>query len=426
MGSTKSRSVRISKERKIEIFPPNNELSRIGEHLYIPNSAEVKQLNKLTKVTPKKLTLQEQLTRLKAKKTYKGFPQKMRWEFWKLILSVKVNREEYILLGSSTDYEHDIDKDLDRTFPKHPYFDKSLYGYYGQFALKRILLKLSNKYATVGYCQGMNYIVGFLLIVSGGLEEEVFYFLEALYEKFQLYEFFTQEMKGLRHSLYIFNKMFESMLCKLYWHFKNEEISDEMWIFKYFLTLFTSNTPIRIAVCIWDLFLLDGFENIYKVMISLLKLHQNKLIKLASFEILEFFNNNFFICDPEYLLKHALKIKFSSQKKEKYERQYKSLPCQFNMLLEIDKDHTTEISSLISSPTNSPAIKYELIIEEPPIFLRKFKTSHPIIYKHKANPFLIEESLEDNEGSIVDESFNAEDVLNNLLIENDWEQMYNH
>ena len=47
----------------------------------------------------------------------------------------------------------------------------------------------------------MNYIVSFLLMVSGGKEAEVFYFIEAFYEKFQLKEFFTKEMKGLKHYL---------------------------------------------------------------------------------------------------------------------------------------------------------------------------------------------------------------------------------
>ena len=87
-----------------------------------------------------------------------------------------------------------------------------------------------------------------------------------------------------------------------------------MWVFKYFITVFTSSFPVNIAIYIWDFLLLHGFENIYKVLLSLLKIFQEKLLKLSGFEIITFFNN--LQSDqliPQRLIQKALKIKFHLQ-----------------------------------------------------------------------------------------------------------------
>ena len=47
--------------------------------------------------------------------------------------------EELLTKGKSSIWLHDIMKDLDRTFPLHPFFDKDKYGTIGQKALMNIL-----------------------------------------------------------------------------------------------------------------------------------------------------------------------------------------------------------------------------------------------------------------------------------------------
>jgi hypothetical protein len=56
-------------------------------------------------------------------------------------------------------YENQIDLDLDRTFPKDPFFqDKNNLD-----KLKNVLLAFSRRESTIGYCQGFNFIVGKIL-----------------------------------------------------------------------------------------------------------------------------------------------------------------------------------------------------------------------------------------------------------------------
>ena len=67
-------------------------------------------------------------------------------------------------------YENQIDLDLDRTFPKDPFFqDKNNLD-----KLKNVLLAFSRRESTIGYCQGFNFIVGKILKIC---EDEVNKFL---------------------------------------------------------------------------------------------------------------------------------------------------------------------------------------------------------------------------------------------------------
>ena len=75
---------------------------------------------------------------------------------------------------------HDIMKDLDRTFPELPYLSKGLYGDLGQKALMNVLQAYSVYNEKVGYCQSMNFIVGFILLMCKGNEIEAFWLFSSL------------------------------------------------------------------------------------------------------------------------------------------------------------------------------------------------------------------------------------------------------
>lgn len=55
----------------------------------------------------------------------------------------------------------DIEKDLERTFPRHEMF---CHGGVGQDSLRRVLRAYANVDPEVGYCQGMSFIAGLFLM----------------------------------------------------------------------------------------------------------------------------------------------------------------------------------------------------------------------------------------------------------------------
>lgn len=64
----------------------------------------------------------------------KGPPPQYRWLAWRVIAGRKQKKTIGLydeLLDKETEWMHDIMKDLDRTHPAHPYFNKDQYGNIG-------------------------------------------------------------------------------------------------------------------------------------------------------------------------------------------------------------------------------------------------------------------------------------------------------
>ena len=109
----------------------------------------------------------------------KGPPPQFRWFAWRFIASRLKSKtigayDKLVAKGRSpgeNPWAHDIFKDIDRTFPEHPYFNRSEFGSFGQGQLKNVLEAYSIANPNVGYCQSMNFMAGFILMVSGADEE---------------------------------------------------------------------------------------------------------------------------------------------------------------------------------------------------------------------------------------------------------------
>lgn len=68
-----------------------------------------------------------------------------------------------MVLFISFNYElGEISRDVCRTFPTHLIFRRKDMG--GQVLLETVLRRISDNYFGLGYCQGMNYVVGTIMI----------------------------------------------------------------------------------------------------------------------------------------------------------------------------------------------------------------------------------------------------------------------
>ena len=66
----------------------------------------------------------------------------------------RLMQDEYI--------DGEISRDISRTFPHHLLFRRKENG--GQAILESVLRKISDDYFGLGYCQGMNYVVGAVIV----------------------------------------------------------------------------------------------------------------------------------------------------------------------------------------------------------------------------------------------------------------------
>ena len=92
-------------------------------------------------------------------------------------------------LGENTNsFQDQIERDLRRTFPGHALFDSND----GLGKLRRVLLAFSCHNSCVGYCQSMNFISAFLLLVFE--EERAFWMLVHIIHNILPEDFYTNHM----------------------------------------------------------------------------------------------------------------------------------------------------------------------------------------------------------------------------------------
>lgn len=110
--------------------------------------------NGVVKKSPKQLTVMIQ----------KGVPPAIRGLIWQLLAQSKDAQLEATyadLLKETSSHEKQIQRDMSRTFPNHEYFQAEGLG---QESLFNVVKAYSLYDAEVGYCQGLSFVVGPLLL----------------------------------------------------------------------------------------------------------------------------------------------------------------------------------------------------------------------------------------------------------------------
>ena len=160
--------------------------------------------------------------------------------------------------------------------------------------IANILKAISKESPNITYCQGMNYIAAFLLMITDD-EEESFYIFLALLFYTDYGTLFKDELEKLKKYFYVFERLINILLPELYFYFKNNNINVNFFISPWFITLFTCAYPYvqdmknpKILLRIWDLFIFSGWKSIIKIGLSLIKHFESKLLNLTFENLLHF------------------------------------------------------------------------------------------------------------------------------------------
>lgn len=159
--------------------------------------------------------------------------------------------------------------------------------------LKNILKTYSFYNPELGYCQGMNYIVGTIYLQIQD-EALAFKILISLIDKFQMKSLFIKNLPKLKQFFYQLDRIIGLFLPELHEKFKEISICSGHFSSSWFITLYSSvlqNRP-DLLYPIWDMFLLDGWKTIFKVAVAILsKLSRN--IVAGKFEDIMLILTNF-------------------------------------------------------------------------------------------------------------------------------------
>jgi Rab-GTPase-TBC domain len=196
---------------------------------------------------------------------YKGVPSSLRWEVWYKYFKTENLKTEYETLLENTTIHSDIEKDINRTLPSNKWLSSEP----GQLSLKKILHALSQKYSVNGYWQGMNYIVATVLILSIGNEHETFNFINKLYKDFGVISLFEEKFLKIQEFCKLFHKSLEKYDEELESHIKSIGLDDSLWIFKWFITMFTYSFSIKTVWRIWDALFTKSLSFVCNISLSI-------------------------------------------------------------------------------------------------------------------------------------------------------------
>nr|XP_060625407.1 TBC1 domain family member 4 isoform X4 [Anolis sagrei ordinatus] len=192
------------------------------------------------------------------------------------------------LLKQLTAQQHAILVDLGRTFPTHPYFSAQLGA--GQLSLFNLLKAYSLLDKEVGYCQGISFVAGVLLLHMS--EEQAFEMLKFLMYDLGFRKQYRPDMMSLQIQMYQLSRLLHDYHRDLYNHLEENEISPSLYAAPWFLTLFASQFPLGFVARVFDIIFLQGTEVIFKVALSLLSSQEEAIMMCETFEsIVEFLKN---------------------------------------------------------------------------------------------------------------------------------------
>ncbi|XP_020939565.1 EVI5-like protein isoform X7 [Sus scrofa] len=257
----------------------------------------------------------------------KGIPHHFRAIVWQLLCSatdMPVKNQYSELLKMSSPCEKLIRRDIARTYPEHEFFkgQDSL----GQEVLFNVMKAYSLVDREVGYCQGSAFIVGLLLMQMP--EEEAFCVFVRLMQEYRLRELFKPSMAELGLCIYQFEYMLQEQLPDLNTHFRSQSFHTSMYASSWFLTLFLTTFPLPVATRVFDIFMYEGLEIVFRVGLALLQVNQTELMQLDMEGMSQYFQrvipHQFDSC-PDKLILKAYQVKYNPKKMKRLEKEYAAM-----------------------------------------------------------------------------------------------------
>lgn len=145
--------------------------------------------------------------------------------------------------------------------------------------LFNVLATFAHQNKDVGYCQGLNYIAGLLLLATKD-EEASFWLLKALVEKI-LPQYYIVTMTGLLIDLDVLDELVHKYEPVVHRHIQNVGMPWAMGTTKWFICLYSEVLPAETVFRIWDCLFNEGSKIIFRVAITLIRLHKDKILQTS-------------------------------------------------------------------------------------------------------------------------------------------------
>ena len=144
----------------------------------------------------------------------------------------------------------------------------------------------------VGYCQGMNFLMAYLLELIENEENSFYIMLGLLKSNFKI--IFQNDLNKLTIFFYVLEKLIYLKIPEIYEHLKFYKIDTTLFSSPYFITLFTNIYPYLDAVNnlslnkIFDYFIFKGWKNIFSSLLGVLYYNKDIILQKKDDELRAF------------------------------------------------------------------------------------------------------------------------------------------
>lgn len=154
--------------------------------------------------------------------------------------------------------------DLPRTFPDNIFFEHHDI----RLQLFHVLVAYAHHNKEVGYCQGLNYIAGLLLIVTKN-EEWSFWLLKQLLDN-TVRSYHTKTMEGLKIDTAVFRALLVQRAPQVNQRLEVVGLPCAVMSTKWLICMFAEVLPTETVLRIWDCIFLEGDKILFRVSLTLL------------------------------------------------------------------------------------------------------------------------------------------------------------
>lgn len=172
--------------------------------------------------------------------------------------------------------ESQIEIDLDRTFPDNIYFNGT-----SPDDLKQMLSSVLKAYGKhrpdIGYCQGLNYLVGILLLITKS-EEKSYWLLCTLMDDI-IPCYYDKSMSQTLAELGVLDELVNERIPAVGEKMKKEHKPWMVISSKWFICLFIDVLPIETALRVWDCMFCEGSKILIRTALYMVMLKEEQLKK---------------------------------------------------------------------------------------------------------------------------------------------------
>lgn len=218
----------------------------------------------------------------------KGIPNEHRSNVWMIVSGAQIQMEQNpgyyqsMLDQGKNDAKltDTVITDLNRTFPDNVQFKKTADPCL-QSNLYNVLVAYGQHNGRVGYCQGMNFITGYLLLVTKD-EEKSFWLLDALIGRI-LPDYYSPAMIGLKTDQEVLGELVKMKIPAVAELMERHGVMWTLVVSRWFICLFIDVLPVETVLRIWDSLFYEGSKIIFRVALTLIKRYQAFILEARNF-----------------------------------------------------------------------------------------------------------------------------------------------